>query len=34
MPKDLVVVPELPRNAGGKVIKGVLRAQDEKRTQR
>ncbi|GAA0622524.1 fatty-acid--CoA ligase FadD5 [Kutzneria viridogrisea] len=33
MPKDLVVVPELPRNAGGKVLKGLLRAQDEKRAQ-
>jgi fatty-acyl-CoA synthase len=29
-PKDLVVVAELPRNAGGKVTKGVLRALDEK----
>ncbi|MEU8635429.1 hypothetical protein AB0C38_24970 [Amycolatopsis sp. NPDC048633] len=28
MPKDLVVVPGLPRNAGGKVDKGLLRAQD------
>ncbi|AIG75421.1 Conserved putative membrane protein [Amycolatopsis japonica] len=31
MPKDLVVVPELPRNAGGKVVKGALRDLDEKR---
>ncbi|UJW30341.1 long-chain-fatty-acid--CoA ligase [Saccharothrix sp. AJ9571] len=29
-PKDLVVVAELPRNAGGKVVKGELRAMDEK----
>ena len=28
MPKALVVVPQLPRNAGGKVIKGVLRERD------
>ncbi|WP_181311166.1 long-chain-fatty-acid--CoA ligase [Nocardioides campestrisoli] len=26
MPKDLVVLPELPRNAGGKILKGALRA--------
>jgi fatty-acyl-CoA synthase len=32
MPKDLVVIPELPRNAGGKVRKGLLRTQDEQRT--
>ncbi|GAB3891933.1 fatty-acid--CoA ligase FadD5 [Kibdelosporangium lantanae] len=31
MPKDLVVVAELPRNATGKVTKGVLRALDEQR---
>ncbi|MBN6040576.1 long-chain-fatty-acid--CoA ligase [Amycolatopsis sp. 195334CR] len=29
-PKDLVVVAELPRNAGGKVVKGALRTLDEK----
>jgi fatty-acyl-CoA synthase len=28
MPKDLVVVTALPRNAGGKVTKGSLRATD------
>jgi fatty-acyl-CoA synthase len=28
MPKDLVVVPELPRNAGGKIVKGTLRDSD------
>ncbi|MGW6054226.1 long-chain-fatty-acid--CoA ligase [Streptomyces sp. NPDC055189] len=28
MPKDLRLVPELPRNAGGKVIKGQLREDD------
>ncbi len=33
MPKDLVVVAELPRNAGGKVVKGALRAMDETREQ-
>ncbi|MGN0063842.1 MAG: long-chain-fatty-acid--CoA ligase [Nocardioides sp.] len=27
-PKDLVVLPELPRNAGGKILKGPLREQD------
>ncbi|GGD26802.1 AMP-binding protein [Nocardioides daphniae] len=27
-PKDLVVLPELPRNAGGKIVKGTLRTQD------
>ncbi|WP_432178664.1 long-chain-fatty-acid--CoA ligase [Streptomyces sp. NBC_00063] len=27
-PKDLVVVAELPRNAGGKVVKSVLRNRD------
>ncbi|MEU9457146.1 hypothetical protein [Streptomyces sp. NPDC048277] len=32
MPKGLVVVPELPRNAGGKVIKGMLRARDDAKT--
>ncbi|WP_122817417.1 long-chain-fatty-acid--CoA ligase [Nocardioides pantholopis] len=26
LPKDLVVLPELPRNAGGKILKGTLRA--------
>jgi hypothetical protein len=31
-PQDLVVVPGAPRNAGGKVNKGVLRTQDEKGT--
>ncbi|KFU80371.1 fatty-acyl-CoA synthase [Amycolatopsis lurida] len=30
MPKDLVVLPELPRNAGGKVVKGSLRDLDGK----
>ncbi|WP_428950846.1 long-chain-fatty-acid--CoA ligase [Streptomyces sp. cg35] len=30
-PKDLVLVTELPRNAGGKVVKQVLRAQDAAR---
>ncbi len=33
MPKDLVILEDLPRNAGGKIIKGVLRAEDEKRSQ-
>ena len=33
MPKDLVVVAELPRNAGGKVVKGVLRTLDRERTE-
>ncbi|MFC6154646.1 long-chain-fatty-acid--CoA ligase [Nocardioides yefusunii] len=28
LPKDLVVLPELPRNAGGKILKGTLREQD------
>ena len=28
MPKDLVVLPELPRNAGGKILKGTLRTSD------
>jgi len=28
VPKDLVVLPELPRNAGGKILKGTLRSQD------
>ncbi|MFE9093368.1 long-chain-fatty-acid--CoA ligase [Streptomyces sp. NPDC007264] len=32
MPKALVVVPRLPRNAGGKVVKSTLRAQDGART--
>ncbi|GAA2301064.1 long-chain-fatty-acid--CoA ligase [Streptomyces kunmingensis] len=27
-PKDLVILPELPRNAGGKVVKPALRARD------
>jgi fatty-acyl-CoA synthase len=27
-PKDLVVLHALPRNAGGKVVKGVLRTND------
>ncbi len=27
-PKDLVVLPELPRNAGGKILKGTLREGD------
>ncbi|MGW4211351.1 long-chain-fatty-acid--CoA ligase [Lentzea sp. NPDC004789] len=31
MPRDLVVVAGLPRNAGGKVSKGVLRTIDEER---
>ncbi|WP_419999198.1 long-chain-fatty-acid--CoA ligase [Streptomyces boninensis] len=30
-PKDLVLVPELPRNAGGKVVKPQLRTQDAER---
>ncbi|OLZ43781.1 AMP-binding protein [Amycolatopsis keratiniphila] len=30
LPKDLVVLPELPRNAGGKVVKGALRDLDGK----
>ncbi|MGW5735996.1 MULTISPECIES: long-chain-fatty-acid--CoA ligase [Streptomyces] len=30
-PKDLVLATELPRNAGGKVVKPVLRAQDAAR---
>ena len=33
MPKDLVAVAELPRNAGGKVVKGALRDLDEKRSR-
>ncbi|QUQ64312.1 AMP-binding protein [Kutzneria sp. CA-103260] len=33
MPKDLVPVPGLPRNAGGKVLKSLLRAQDEKQAR-
>uniref|UniRef100_UPI003F82EAF6 AMP-binding protein n=1 Tax=Actinosynnema sp. TaxID=1872144 RepID=UPI003F82EAF6 len=32
MPKDLVVLPALPRNAGGKVVKGELRALDAGRS--
>ncbi|MDQ8708346.1 long-chain-fatty-acid--CoA ligase [Streptomyces sp. LHD-70] len=32
-PKDLVLVPELPRNAGGKVLKPVLRTQDADRAE-
>ncbi|MFB6671884.1 long-chain-fatty-acid--CoA ligase [Streptomyces sp. NPDC056390] len=32
-PKDLVVVAELPRNAGGKVVKPLLRTQDAARVQ-
>lgn len=32
-PKDLVLVAELPRNAGGKVVKHVLRTQDAARGQ-
>jgi fatty-acyl-CoA synthase len=31
MPKDLVAVDGLPRNAGGKVTKGALRELDETR---
>jgi fatty-acyl-CoA synthase len=31
MPKDLVLTSGLPRNAGGKVLKHVLRTQDEAR---
>jgi fatty-acyl-CoA synthase len=33
MPKDLHLTDGLPRNAGGKVVKGALRAQDRQRTQ-
>ncbi|MEU3767485.1 long-chain-fatty-acid--CoA ligase [Amycolatopsis keratiniphila] len=33
LPKDLVVLPELPRNAGGKVVKGALRELDGKTYQ-
>ena len=33
MPKDLVVLPELPRNAGGKILKGTLRSQDQDQEQ-
>ena len=29
-PKDVVVLPELPRNASGKVVKGTLRQNDPK----
>ncbi|MFF1357861.1 long-chain-fatty-acid--CoA ligase [Streptomyces sp. NPDC058297] len=32
-PKDLVLVAELPRNAGGKVVKPALRTQDAARMQ-
>jgi fatty-acyl-CoA synthase len=32
LPKDLVVMDELPRNASGKVVKGALRDQDRQRT--
>lgn len=32
-PKDLVVLPELPRNAGGKVVKGALRDADGERVR-
>jgi fatty-acyl-CoA synthase len=32
-PKDLVLVTELPRNAGGKVVKPLLRTQDAARVQ-
>lgn len=32
-PKDLVLVTELPRNAGGKVVKPMLRTQDAARVQ-
>ncbi|MFI7004933.1 long-chain-fatty-acid--CoA ligase [Streptomyces sp. NPDC050145] len=34
MPKDLVVGDGLPRNAGGKVVKHTLRAQDEQQARR
>ena len=33
-PKDLVVYEELPRNAGGKVVKGQLRDQDAQGSDR
>ncbi|MFE6889089.1 long-chain-fatty-acid--CoA ligase [Streptomyces sp. NPDC057694] len=33
-PKDLVVLGELPRNAGGKVVKPLLRSRDAARTPR
>jgi fatty-acyl-CoA synthase len=33
MPKDLLLVAGLPRNAGGKVVKGALRTQDSQGTQ-
>ena len=33
MPKDLLLVESLPRNAAGKVVKGTLRSQDSQRTQ-
>ncbi|HEX6341013.1 long-chain-fatty-acid--CoA ligase [Umezawaea sp.] len=33
MPKDLAVVAALPRNAGGKVVKGALRTLDEERVR-
>jgi fatty-acyl-CoA synthase len=32
MPKDLLLTGGLPRNAGGKVVKGALRTQDSQRT--
>lgn len=28
LPKDLIILPELPRNAGGKIVKGALRANN------
>lgn len=28
MPKDVLLLPALPRNAGGKILKGSLRAED------
>ncbi|RFU83988.1 long-chain fatty acid--CoA ligase [Streptomyces triticagri] len=33
-PKDLVVAAELPRNAGGKILKTALRAQDAARLRK
>ncbi|MDI3408129.1 long-chain-fatty-acid--CoA ligase [Streptomyces cavernicola] len=32
-PKDLVLLPQLPRNAGGKVLKPALREQDSAHTE-